>query len=240
MSRLGVNSVRLFLVQPRFARPAESTFGRDLNNSLVSNRTEFNTAIDDLRRTYGKSISTVYQFANPINWTQAFAEFTKVNSFLGSAQNTIKSLAAMGLSTLLVQQTSCVKGPGTQFNFSTFDNSTSAYWAERWELYKFSYILAVWARSNLVEAVEFYNEPDLDLSSCLNLSIYRDIYLLRGMSIQHAYEDMNGQINGSRVRANVVAAGFAMVTYGGNSTKYLGEYTVQNRNVGFLQKIFLP
>jgi hypothetical protein len=231
MSRLGVNAVRLFAIQPKFPRPSDANYGRDLNSSLVTNQTDFNVAITDLRKTYGISLTANFQFSNPINWTTMFAEFNKVNAFLGSSQNTVKTLTTMGISTLLVEQIGCVKGPGTQFNFTTFDNTSRQYWSERWELYKFSYILAVWARSNLVRAIEFYNEPDLDLATCLNVSIYRDLYLIRSMSIQHAYADLNAQINGTYIEAEVAAAGFAMITFGGNLTKYLGEFTVQNRNV---------
>lgn len=42
------------------------------------------------------------------------------------------------------------------FSFSTFANSTGAYWAERWELYKHQYALARWAWIRGVRRIEFW------------------------------------------------------------------------------------
>jgi hypothetical protein len=184
-----------------------------------------------MRKTYGTSITSQFQFANPIDWKKMTSEFTKVNKFLGSTQNTVQTLNQMGISTLLVQHTGC--GTGI---FSTFDNTTEMYWGERWELYKYSYVIAVWARSNLVSEIEFYNEPDLDLFKglCSSASEYRDIYLIRSMSIQNAYQDVNGQVNQTFIEASVIASAFAFVQYNGNASRYLGELSVQNKNVSIV------
>jgi hypothetical protein len=47
------------------------------------------------------------------------------------------------------------------FDFTTEDPTTTAYWGERWELYKHQYVLSrfTWIRG--IRKIEFWNEPDL-------------------------------------------------------------------------------
>lgn len=71
--------------------------------------------------------------------------------------------------------------------------------------------------------IEFYNEPDLDLSECLSAEKFKDYYFIRSLSIQDAYHDLNGSVN-------VLASGFSRITYGGNLNRYLGI------SISFFQK----
>ena len=50
----------------------------------------------------------------------------------------------------------------------------------------------------------------------------------RCLSIQHLYSDMNSANPTNQVPVNVVASAFAKATYGGNTTQFLGDVTVNN------------
>lgn len=111
---------------------------------------------------------------------------------------------------------------------------TSEYWSERWELYKMSYALAVWARLKQAQLIEFYNEPDLKLDECLDAQKFKDYYLIRSLSIHDAYEDLNrNNSNKTRVNVKLAASAFARKTYGRNTKRYLGDVCVQNNNLKF-------
>jgi hypothetical protein len=79
--------------------------------------------------------------------------------------------------------------------------------------------------------IEFYNEPDKSLSGCLTADLYKEYYLVRSLSIRHAYADLNKEDPENAVPANVCAAGFARSGYGGDPSRYLGDVSVQNNKV---------
>jgi hypothetical protein len=231
MDRLGVNAIRLFANQPSTLKQTAKDFGKNINGQQVSELNGFNNAVNQLRTSNRQNAYSSAGQTNPIDWPGILAKFDSVNSFTGSTSNTLKTLRNMGMSLLLVQEIGCGTGPGTSFQFSTFNNSTSMYWEERWELYKLSYGLAAWARDNSVNFIEFYNEPDLDLGDCLTAEAYKDFYLIRSKSIQEAYADINSRSSSGAVQVNVAASAFAKATYNGSLSDYLGEYTVRQNNV---------
>ncbi len=59
--------------------------------------------------------------------------------------------------------------------------------------------------------IEFYNEPDKSLSGCLIAEKYKEYYLVRSLSIQHAYVDLNREDPEHAVPANVASLGFFSV-----------------------------
>ena len=113
------------------------------------------------------------------------------------------------------------------FNFESKNVTSATYWHERWELYKHSYALAVWARTFKIQLIEFYNEPDFDLGVCLDSEQFLDNYLIRSLSIQNAYNDFNRN-EATQVNVKVLASAFATKLYGGDPNKNLGQICVKN------------
>ncbi len=89
--------------------------------------------------------------------------------------------------------------------------------------------MAVWAQSKGIRMIEFYNEPDLDLSQCLDVDKFKDYYFIRSLSIQDSYQDTAP--NNSAV--NILASAFGRKTYGGDVSRYLGDICVLNNNFKF-------
>ena len=119
-----------------------------------------------------------YPWKNPVKWKTIFDQIATVSrAIYGSDENTINRLNSIGINTLVVEHISC--SASTKLDLTSFNPSAASYWAERWELYKHSYAMAVWARNKGVKMVEFYNEPDLDLGSCLNVAKFQDYYYIR-------------------------------------------------------------
>ena len=200
------------------------------NSQNIINQPSFNWAVQTLRSQ--RDNTSWWNLINSLKIDDYFNRNQSNSPSIGTNKNTIESLYSLGISTLFVQQIGCSKGPGTQLEFTTMNESSNFYWAERWELYKFSYALALWARLKNVNMIEFYNEPDLSLDDCLNADLYKEYYLVRARSIQDAYSDVNSVQNESgQMKVNLMASAFARVTYGGNSSKYLGDVTVKNNNV---------
>ena len=67
----------------------------------------------------------------------------------GNANNTVAALASVGVAPLVVTQIGC-----SSFDFSTDDNTTAAYWAERWELYKQQYVVSRWTWTRGITRIE--------------------------------------------------------------------------------------
>lgn len=106
-----------------------------------------------------------YPWTNPIKWSKLTAAMQSLSPpIYGTTDNTVKNLNYLKLQKLFVINVGC-GGASTNFVFSTLDRTTPAYWAERWELYKFSYAAAIYARNYGVTMIEFFNEPDLLLGN---------------------------------------------------------------------------
>ena len=69
--------------------------------------------------------------------------------------------------------------------------------------------------------------------NCLSASQYQDYYLIRSLSIQDAYNDCNQADPLNKVSLQIVASAFARRTFGGDSTQYLGDVSVNNNNLYF-------
>ena len=227
MNRLGVNGARLFVNPVTNLRSfIGASFGKNLNGLNVSSRSDFYAAIASLRTLNGRN--STYPWKNPVKWQTLFNLIASVTQPLyGSDEYTILRLNNLNIKTLVVQPISC-----SNFQFFSMDNSNPVYWSERWELYKHSYALAIWARSRCVSMIEFYNEPDIDLGSCLDANRYKELYQIRSLSIQNAYSDYNS-MSVNKINVQIAASAFARITYGGNATRYLGDLSVQNNNFIF-------
>ena len=122
----------------------------------MTNRDEFILAIKDLRTVNGRNEN--YKWKNPVKWANISVLLNTVNKEIyGSDEDTINKLISKNITTLIVEQITC--SSATLFSFRSMDENESTYWEERWELYKFSYAMAVWAWTKGVTMVEFYNEP---------------------------------------------------------------------------------
>ncbi len=232
IQRLGVNAARLFVTTSSDLRTfiGSTLWGKNLDGVTVSTQTDFLNAVNKLRTPEGRN--QAYPWKNPVKWKTIFDQISSVSrAIYGSDENTINNLNSIGISTLVVEHISC--STSTKLDLLSFNRSAESYWGERWELYKHSYALAVWARSKGVKMIEFYNEPDLELGGCLNWTKFQDYYYIRSLSIQNSYEDSNKYDTSRFVPIKVVASAFARKTFGGDITRYLGDVVVQNRRVVF-------
>lgn len=229
-----MNAARVFINSVSDLRTfiGNASWGKDLKGQLVTNRATFLSAIADLRTPNGKNPSA--SWANPVRWNDIFNGYNVISQAIyGSDEKTITNLASININTLIVDTIGCSSGgSSTQIVFQSMNLSDPVYWNERWELYKYSYASAVWAWYKGVNMIEFYNEPDTQLGSCLTADRFKDYYFLRSISIQHAYSDINN-LNAKKINISIIASAFAKRTYGGNSTQYLGDLCVQNRNYMF-------
>ena len=206
-----------------------TNWGKDLNGGLVSSKVLFFNAIASLRTTNGRSFS--YPWNTPVKWAQIFKYMNTVSGVHGSDDDTISKLRGLGISLLAVEGIDC---GGTTLKFTTTDSSSSTYWKERWELYKQSYAMAVYSYNKGIRMIEFFNEPDLNLGTCLDVNEFKDFYMIRSLSIQHAYEDLNKENSAdTKISVQVVASAFARKTFGGDTTRYLGDVVIQNKNYLF-------
>ena len=231
-NRLGVNAARRFVNSMSDLRKFIGTtnWGQNLNGLIVSNQNGFNTAIGSLRSINGRNLN--FGWKNPVKWSSIFAYMNSSSGIYGADEDSLNKLSSINVSSLLVESMGC---SGTNLIFLSVDPSSTVYWSERWELYKLSYAMAVWTWTKNVKAIEFYNEPDLDLgTSCLsNASVFIDFYKIRSLSIQNAYEDMNNMNPTKKLNVEILASAFAKKTYGGDITNYLGEIVVKNQNFIF-------
>ena len=133
-----------------------TNWGKNLNGLLVNNRQDITYAIADLRTLNGRNQN--YNWVNPVQWSTIINQINQVSQDIyGSDENSMNKLNSINITTLVVQHIGCTSS--TSFSFSSMNNADSNYWAERWELYKFSYAMAVWAWGKGVTMIEFYNEP---------------------------------------------------------------------------------
>ena len=234
MERLGNNAARVF-VQPF---PTVTGFigstkwGLDLNGNPVTSNSTFQAAILALRTPNGRNGS--YPWNSPFPWSTLLNKFSSVTQAIyGSNENTINSLRSIGVKNILIAQHIGSSSSSVSFTFSTLDTSNSTYWTEAWELYRFSYAEAYWAWSKRISLIEFCNEPDLQLGSTMNYLQYLQYYFIRCLSIQNLYSDMNSANPNSQVPVNIVASAFARSTFGGDTTQYLGDITVNNNGFMF-------
>ena len=236
MTRLGSNAARVF-VEPvttiqGFLANNKNKWGADLNGNNVTNNASFQTAVTTLRSANGRN--TAYPWTNPFPYAALYSAIATVsNPIYGSSESIIDSLRSIGIMNILVAQHIGSSASAVSFSFSTLDPTTTAYWAEAWEVYQFSYAEAMWAWNKGISFIEYYNEPDVQLGATMNYQQYLQYYLIRALSIQNLFADMNAANPTNQVPVNVVASAFAKATYGGDVTQYLGDVTVNNNNFMF-------
>ncbi len=216
-NRLGVNAARLFVAPISDLRTfiGSKGWGINLNNEKVINHSMFLKSINELKQ------ARIIFWANKV-----FDKLSATtNKITGSIQSSISTLNRFKINTLVVLNIGCSKA-NMYFEFKSMDNKTSEYWPERWELYKISYALALWARDKGIDMIEFFNEPDLNLGVCLDDKKFKDYYLIRSLSIHDAYLSINQSVK-------IAASAFARKTYGGDPKRYLGDVCVKNNNIKF-------
>lgn len=236
MQRLGTNSARVF-VEPvatiqGFLSNNKNKWGEDLNGNNVTSSATFQAAVATLRSANGRNWS--YPWANPFPYQALVTSIGSVSQAIyGSTESIIDSLRSIGIENILVAQHIGSSASAVSFSFSTLDPTTTTYWTEAWEVYQFSYAEAYWAWEKDISLIEYYNEPDVQLGATMNAQQYLQYYLIRALSIQNLYADMNAANPSNQVPVNVVASAFAKATYGGDPTQYLGDITVNNNNFMF-------
>ena len=217
MNHLGVNGYRLFglggignqagLRAVATSGVAASLWGCDMRGAPVVDAKSFAAAVATLRSPAGRDPSQAASFAYPPAWAAVEANAAAAvagDATSGAPAATVRALQAeLGLLPLAVLQLGC-----GSFTFSTLDASNSTYWAEHWEVYKHTYVVAAWAWARGITRVESHNEPDLsannaclpDVADVPGAPYWSDYYVLRNTALNAAYDDRN---------AGAVAAGAA-------------------------------
>ena len=182
-------------------------------------------------------------WAYPVPWSTYTTLLSTATSGSPSGQSVSSAVAtyqSIGLTPLVVQWLTC-----SYFSFSTTDQTTSAYWIERWNLYKHKYALAVWAYKNGVRFLEDWNEPDLNpttSTSCVTVANWPEFVITMGTAVGNAFTDMNSDVaQGYRscpsafgscpVTVQRVMSAFAADPWSG--TPALGNPSLWNNNVTF-------
>ena len=127
----------------------------------------------------------------------------------------------LGFRPLIVSHLGC-----GSFSFTTLDPGSATYWAEHWELYKFSYAASMWMWKYNITKAEVHNEPDLssnnacmdptDTTTIANAAAYStavgytvtpanyatlywaDYFSVRSVAHQDAYADANADVAAGR------------------------------------------
>ena len=123
-------------------------FGYDLNGNAVTTYAQWQAAVAQLRTPAGRDYGNAYSLANPALYSQIEATLATTDTSApseeidGNVNATLAALASLGIVPLVVTQVSCAS-----FDFTTDDWTASAYWGERWELYKracFARCMSAW------------------------------------------------------------------------------------------------
>jgi hypothetical protein len=83
--------------------------------------------------------------------------------------------------------------------------------------------------NSLHEIIVFFVDLNNPYLTCDHYILF---YLVRSLSIQNAYEDMNSYFK-PNLKVNVMASAFARNTFGGNCSQYLGDVSVYLNNMKF-------
>jgi hypothetical protein len=122
-----------------------------LNNTAVADRASFFAAIAALRSPAGHNPAASWPRAAQWAAVEAALATTATGSdaLEGNPNSTVAALVSVGVAPLVVTQIGC-----STFDFSTDDNTTAAYWAERWELYKHQYVVSRWTWTRGITRIE--------------------------------------------------------------------------------------
>ena len=233
MKHLGVNGYRLFglggignaagLRSVATSGVAASLFGRDMRGAPVADAASFAAAVATLRSPAGRDPSQAASFAYPPAWAAVEANAAAAVSgdpTSGAPAATVRALQTeLGLVPLAVMQLGC-----GSFAFTTLDASNATYWAEHWEVYKHTYVVAAWAWARGITRIESHNEPDLaannaclpDVADVPGAPYWSDYYVLRNTALNAAYDDRNADAVASGaapLRLQLHASAFASVYF---------------------------
>ena len=153
-------------------------YGRDMFNNPVVDLTSFNYAVANLSLPQGRQYLIPGQANNagsgvtwvyPPAWTQVDINMGTTDisyngaELTGNPNDTVNRLAQMGIATLGVEFLPC-----NNFAFTSMDPNNPAYWGERWELYKHTYVVAGWSWKRAMQKIEFWNEVSArDAARCI-------------------------------------------------------------------------
>ena len=138
------------------------SWGNDFNNATVASAANFNAAVAMLRSFNGRTTYNAGGYVYPAAWNQVETNMGTTDTssagaeLVGNPSATVKSLNAVGISTLVVNWLSCTTNA---FVFTSLNPNAGAYWAERWELYKHQYVLAGWAWKRGITRTEYWVRP---------------------------------------------------------------------------------
>jgi hypothetical protein len=105
----------------------------------VTNQAQFNAAVAKLSTPVGRDPFNRAKLAYPPAWAQLDINFNTTDTssaaaeLVGNPAATVKSLNAIGVSTLMVYWLSCTASTFI-FQQATMSSSDPVYWGERWEV----------------------------------------------------------------------------------------------------------
>ena len=202
------------------------SYGNDLNNSPVGNLNAFNAAVAALRKSdySGRNASNPKGYAYAAPWAGYYSNLLQIDNSTsdtqaqGSPAANLAALRSLGIQPLVVHWLTC-----GSFAWTSLSPSDALYWGERWEVYKYQYVLATWAYTKGVARIEYWNEPDLN-AACINGTTWLEHVTLRSMAIKHAYADANADVAAGTIKCpagqscpfnvQVAASAFASASMG--------------------------
>ena len=199
-------------------------WGTSLSGTAVNSISAYTTAVSALRTWAGHNPANAGSWVYPppyalIDWWNNQGDQTGFSwQVTGPPAYVINATYAnLGFRPLVVAHLGC-----GSFSFSTIDPTNPTYWAEHWELYKFTYAAAQWMYKYNITKVELHNEADLSgNNACMNpgnantiaaatafntatgnsLTVYQfvnaywaDYFAVRSVATQDAYADLNADV----------------------------------------------
>ena len=240
---MGANGARRFFNYQDDLRPALGTrFGlSQLGDFNVTSQATLINAINQLRSnasadiklSLGTATSTFIAWADWVNGPKGL-ESQNPSPEDGSARAAFDNWKALGIDILGVSKVTCRTASTTYFDFTTFNTSTAAYWAERWELWRWHYAIGVWLHGNGVSNMEILNEPELEPCIRFNSTItpngyqiWKDHYLIRSQAVRAAFADRNTKPGATVLTPNICGAPFANWQSYANDN-FLGQYMIRD------------
>lgn len=171
MKHLGVNGVRIFGLAASvpstsgattglqsFVASGGGTWEKDINGNAITNYATFMTAVASLRTSFSwlpSATNTAFSNGASVRWQTFQTELNTLSSSGGPTGNSmagqVSAVYGIGATPILVFWLAC-----STFAFTTLDVTNPNYWAERYELYKHTYMGAVWGYQHGVYKFEFW------------------------------------------------------------------------------------
>ena len=199
-------------------------WGTSMSGAAVGSISAYTSAVSNLRTWAGHNPANAGNWVYPppyalIDWWNNQGDQTGFSwQVAGPPAYVINATYAnLGYRPLVVAHLGC-----GSFSFSTIDPTNPTYWAEHWELYKFTYAAAQWLYKYNITKVELHNEADLSGNNqCMNplssntiaaasafnsatgnnLTVYQyvnaywaDYFAVRSVATQDAYADANADV----------------------------------------------